>query len=456
MLSYTSYITRTDAKTGQMELPNGKRKIFISYKHSDEAALPLCQKIAAYILERMDVAVWYDKQLTAGKEYDKEIEEAIKQSDALILLLTPSVLSSAYVMEREVPLAIQSQVAVLPVIAGISEAELPQVEAVVGRVHMPLWFFGARDEAPTFPADNVKQLMDGLALCIANKDLLSQATLFYERGSHTLSQRYLTPEDVFMKAYGCLFGVSGQEDKALGIKLMDSILSSYGTDEEFLALQEEVAVELLKHLYRTNQPLLFFAYLKTALTKGFAKVMPLLFDIYVAQWHPELFKDELDVSLFMFRYLYKKNFEVDWGASCILSDLQASDEKPLLPSVPLWEGASCVGCLSFEGHTAFLQRSQSDLQKVNLYVDNCFLDSYEVYAGIGDVTLMFLAYDPTSRLLLTLHSDFDHYCIESYISGKAYQIGEKGYKVTPFRNAEFVKGLRRLPYTPLNINAPQG
>ena len=94
MLSYTSYITRTDAKTGQMELPNGKRKIFISYKHSDEVTLPLCQKIAAYILERMDVAVWYDEFLTPGESFRENIEKMMKEQfkGSLLLLLGTAIL----------------------------------------------------------------------------------------------------------------------------------------------------------------------------------------------------------------------------------------------------------------------------------------------------------------------------------------------------------------------------
>ena len=454
MLSYTSYITRRDA-TGKMEPPDGKRKIFISYKHSDEATLPLCQRLASYILERLDVAIWFDKQLTAGKEYDKEIEDAIKQSDAFLLLLTPGILSSAYVIEREVPLAIQSQVAVLPVIAGISEAELPLVEKVVGRVHMPLWFFGAQKEAPAFSDDALKQLLDGLALCLANKDLLSQATLFCERGSHTLSQRYLTPEQVFVKAYGCLFGVAGLNDKALGIKLMDSILASYGTDEEFVALQEEVAVELLKHLYRTNQPLLFFPYLQTALARGFEGVMPLLFDIYKAQWEAERLQSELAASLALFRYLYKENLGIEFDSKAVLSRLDEAEVTPLATTLAPQEGAARIGSLVFEGHVAFLERSCTEKRDANLFLDGYCLDTYEVYAAWGDSTMIFLAYDPDNRLLLTLHADFDHYEIESYISGKAYQLTENGIKSVQFRTAKWVKGRRFLPYNPMNLKVPE-
>ena len=171
-MHFMSYITRVNTETGKAEPYENKRKVFISYKHADEEALPLCQALVEYILNELDVAVWYDCQLTAGEEYDREIQSAIKSSDAFILLLTPTVLSSRYIIEREIPLAKENQVAVIPVIAGISEHSLCEVENIVGRIHMPRWFFDPQDSVPAFPEETLKQFLGGLSLSIANKDLL--------------------------------------------------------------------------------------------------------------------------------------------------------------------------------------------------------------------------------------------------------------------------------------------
>jgi hypothetical protein len=199
-----SFITRKDPTTGEPQLPEGKRKIFISYKHSDEECLPLCERLAELILADLDVAIWYDHKLTAGKEYDEEIRTAIKQSDAFILLLTPNIISSKYVLEQEVPFAIKQQVAIIPIIAGISENNLPTIEQIVGRVHMPTWFFGLHDHIPNFSKDFKDQFLNGLKLAIANKDFIEQARLFYEKGYQNVSMRNLTPEQIFIKAYGNL------------------------------------------------------------------------------------------------------------------------------------------------------------------------------------------------------------------------------------------------------------
>ncbi len=57
-----SFITRNDPKTGRPCAHEGKRKVFLIYKHSDEQERPLCHKLASYILECHDVAVWFTDQ----------------------------------------------------------------------------------------------------------------------------------------------------------------------------------------------------------------------------------------------------------------------------------------------------------------------------------------------------------------------------------------------------------
>ena len=137
-----------DDATGKMLPCESRRKIFISYRHSDKIELPLCELIASYILDRLDVAIWYDLKLTPGKSYDDEILSAIKSSDVFVLLLTPSILSSAYILEKEIPAAIENQLTVIPIIVGIDESEISKVEKILGRIQMPIWFFGKQKQYP--------------------------------------------------------------------------------------------------------------------------------------------------------------------------------------------------------------------------------------------------------------------------------------------------------------------
>ncbi|MBQ9745923.1 MAG: toll/interleukin-1 receptor domain-containing protein [Clostridia bacterium] len=444
-----SYITRTDKATEQMTPPEGKRKVFISYKHSDEAALPLCGRLAEYILEKHDVAIWYDRQLMAGDEYDEEICRVIKQADAFVLLLTPTALASKYITEREIPYAKENQVAIIPLVAGMAEEELPLAEEIIGRIHMPVWFFGQRSTVPAFPSDALNQFAGGLMLSIANKNLLDKVTLFYERGNHTVSMRYLTPDQVFMKAYGCLFGVGAEADKSLGIKLMESILGSYGDDEEFVELQKQVAYELLSHFYRANKPELFFTCIKPLLAKGFDNLFPLLFDVYMYQWHTELLCRETELSFALFKHLYKTNFGEEWDSAHFADIIEK--QEPWKADEAAFAALPHIGELECGAYTAYFRKSESEERTAELILGGKRVQVYDVYAGYGDVYLLFMAYNAEHRLLLTLHSDFDHYGPETLLRGGVYRVDEDGIRACAFAS-DWLRGLRRLPYNPHTFN----
>lgn len=444
MVQYLSFMTRTDSESGQMIQPEGKRKIFISYRHADEAELPLCETLASYILEKLDVAIWYDHQLTAGEGYDQEIQKAIAQSDAFVLLLTPNILSSKYVLEQEIPLARKNQVPIIPVIAGLAEADIPKIEVFLGRIHMPVWFFGKQTQAPTFQKDAKEQFFNGLQISIANKDLVEQAKLFYERGSYNISLRHLTPEQVFVKAYGYLFGVGENTDKSIGVKLMESILNMYESDKEFAELQEQVACELIKHLYRVDKPELFFPYLKSALAKGYKQAFSLLFSIYQTQWHPEILCNEPELSFMLFEKFYQHYFGEKWDADKIISQSDGSEIQLSLTPVP---EMLHVGELVFDGHTAFFQKNVTKSKNVSLIIDGCRVADYDVYASYGDVYLLYMAYDVQRHMLITLYADFDHYGPETMFTGRIYKFDKE--KITAYDfSSEWIKGLRRLPYAP--------
>ena len=254
----------------------------------------------------------------------------------------------------------------------------------------------------------------------------------------------LTPEQIFVKAYGNLFGVDATADKSLGIKLMESILGMYGDDRDFADLQEQVAYELLSHFYRTDQPDLFFPYLKSALQKGYDKVLSLLFEVYRNQWHPEILCQETDLSLPLFHRLYKGNFGQEADIDGLLltakpAELQAFPEATSdLPQ---------IGALQFDGHTAYFQKSAVEDHAVSLIVDGHRIAQYDVCASFGDVSFLYLAYDEGRRALLSLYADFDHYGPETITRASAYHFdGETVLTATLM--SEWLKGIRQLPYSP--------
>ena len=446
-MKQVAYVTRMDPSTGRMTPPEGKRRIFISYRHADEEKLPLCKILTDHILEKLDVAVWYDRNLTAGEEYDREIQEAIACSDAFVLLLSPRILESSYVFSNEIPLARKYHVSVIPVIAGLAEEDIPGVEAYVGRVHIPTWFLGERDHAPVFPTESLTSFLNGLRLSLASKDLLDQARMFCERGSGNVSLRYLTPEQIFLKAYGYLFGVSDQGDKSVGIRLMESILAMYGGDPEFSDFQDQVGYELVKHLYRADQPELCVTYLRPLLEHQYGEAEEFLLKIYHDQWHPEILSGEPDLSMILFRKLFGRHFGYEWDGESALQ--KASDM-----SLPRGISPSCshsVGALILGEHVARFVKSTNEERTVDLWVDDICVASYPLYASYGDVYTLYLAYDARNDLLISLHADFDHYGVETMTCCHMFRVKEEEITAYVLRS-DWMRGLRALPYTPITFH----
>ena len=95
-------------------------EIFLSYRKVD---LNEARKFmeGLHCIEGLEgISIWYDHYLTAGKDFDKEIEEAIESSKAFVLLITPNITlenvtgEKNYVANVEIPLAVKKQKPIIP------------------------------------------------------------------------------------------------------------------------------------------------------------------------------------------------------------------------------------------------------------------------------------------------------------------------------------------------------
>ena len=68
-------------------------KVFISYAHSDEA---LAQKIVATLGEA-GLEVWNDHEILPGDNWAEQVAQALKESEAMVVLLTPEATRSRWV-----------------------------------------------------------------------------------------------------------------------------------------------------------------------------------------------------------------------------------------------------------------------------------------------------------------------------------------------------------------------
>jgi hypothetical protein len=95
-------------------------QVFISYAESDE---PVAKKVAAG-LEKEGLKVWYDRrEILPGQNWAESVSKALKESRAMVVLLTPAALRSSWV-RREIDYALGDQTfshRLVPVIVGPPE-----------------------------------------------------------------------------------------------------------------------------------------------------------------------------------------------------------------------------------------------------------------------------------------------------------------------------------------------
>ena len=99
-------------------------KVFISYVHSDEA---LAQKVVA-ILEEAGLEVWDDtREILPGDNWAEQVAKALKESEAMVVLLTPEATRSRWV-RREIEYALGEKrysKRLIPVLVG-DPTDFPQ------------------------------------------------------------------------------------------------------------------------------------------------------------------------------------------------------------------------------------------------------------------------------------------------------------------------------------------
>ena len=96
-------------------------KVFVSHSSKDEA---LTSKVVSY-LERVGLDVWYDKrEIMPGDNSGEKIDQGLRESDAMVVLLTPNALEDDFMFRRYVEYALTQKRfkgRLIPVLAGDSQ-----------------------------------------------------------------------------------------------------------------------------------------------------------------------------------------------------------------------------------------------------------------------------------------------------------------------------------------------
>ena len=88
---------------GPPSRPDDSPRVFISYSHRDKA---LKNKLLRHfgVLEGLaSIQVWTDDAIGAGREWQTEIDQALSQAAAAVLLISADFLGSPFILQKEVP-----------------------------------------------------------------------------------------------------------------------------------------------------------------------------------------------------------------------------------------------------------------------------------------------------------------------------------------------------------------
>lgn len=87
--------------------PASNCKVFFSYSHKDEK---LRDKLATHlsILEHQNViSSWHDRRITAGEEWESQIDEHLNSAQIILLLISADFISSKYCYDIELARAME-------------------------------------------------------------------------------------------------------------------------------------------------------------------------------------------------------------------------------------------------------------------------------------------------------------------------------------------------------------
>jgi TIR domain len=95
-------------------------RVFISYSHKDEDLRDKLNAHLSILCWEEVISSWYDRQVSAGMEWDHKIKAELEASDIILLLVSPDFMASKYCREIEIPIALRrheaQQACVIPII----------------------------------------------------------------------------------------------------------------------------------------------------------------------------------------------------------------------------------------------------------------------------------------------------------------------------------------------------
>ena len=82
-------------------------EVFYSYSHEDEKLRDELQKHLANLKRQRIITEWYDRDISAGREWDEEIKRHLDSARVILLLISPDFMNSDYINDVEIKRAME-------------------------------------------------------------------------------------------------------------------------------------------------------------------------------------------------------------------------------------------------------------------------------------------------------------------------------------------------------------
>ncbi|MBP6663929.1 MAG: leucine-rich repeat domain-containing protein [Chitinophagales bacterium] len=126
---------------GKIKLGGNAISIFISYAQEDHEHLQTLKDHLSSLTRQSKITVWYDQEILAGKDWNKEIEQHLQNAVVVVLLISSDFLSDRkqYIWDKEMPIIMQKHhngQLVIPVVVRDCnwqwDEQLAEIQAVNG------------------------------------------------------------------------------------------------------------------------------------------------------------------------------------------------------------------------------------------------------------------------------------------------------------------------------------
>jgi internalin A len=156
----------TKQKDGTVAQTSRLRSIFISYSHKDEI---LCDELETHLklLVRQEViSLWHDRKILGGEEWDGVIDQRLRTSEVILLLVSSDFIASDYCWGEEVKVALErhefGEATVVPVMLRTCDWKRAPFAKIQGlpRDMKPVTAWEDRDAAWTNVARGIREVVE--------------------------------------------------------------------------------------------------------------------------------------------------------------------------------------------------------------------------------------------------------------------------------------------------------